>query len=54
METGPSLEPRPQGLGNLEKKKKCQNQNCKIRRTKLKPHPKNYKFLKKIKTELLY
>ncbi len=47
METGTSLEPGPQGLGIWKKKRRCPNQNCKIRRTKLSnPHPKNSKFNK--------
>ncbi len=45
METEPSFEPGPQGLGIWEKKKRgCQNQNCKIRRTKLKSAPKELQF----------
>ncbi len=38
---------RPPRFGDLEKKRRCPNQNCKIRRTKLSnPHPKNSKFNK--------
>jgi hypothetical protein len=43
METGPSLKPGPQGSG-IWKKKKGQNQDCKIIRTKLKPEPKELQF----------
>jgi hypothetical protein len=55
METGPSLEPGPQGSGIW--KKKCQNPDCKIIRTKLKPAPKELQFFflkSKPEPELLY